>query len=160
MHSHNEAILDTTPEELGRFFKHVVKSNNGCWIWNGANTRGYGLFYYRGHSIQAHRFIYRVVLGTIPSGYYIDHLCKISSCVNISHLEPVTPWENTLRSTNWLAERARATTCPKGHKWDITNTYWHRGRQCRICKITWQRNKRQTLRNERNEKYLVPDGKC
>jgi hypothetical protein len=47
--------------------------------------------------IRAHRFAYELLVGPIPEGLVIDHLCRNRRCVNPAHLEPVTAEENWRR---------------------------------------------------------------
>ena len=71
-----------------------------CWLWTGTKLpKGYGSFYYlAGRRAYAHRFAYELLVGPIPADRpQIDHLCRVTSCVNPTHLEPVTNRENTLR---------------------------------------------------------------
>mgnify|MGYP001593407743 CR=1 FL=1 len=73
-------------------------NENGCWIWNGkpAST-GYGKTWVKGKTVNAHRYMFEKTKGQIPAGFQLDHLCRIPLCVNPSHLEIVTPAENTRR---------------------------------------------------------------
>lgn len=67
-----------------------------CWIWTGkTSVRGYGVF--RSTQQYAHRYAYESRVGPIPPGLTIDHLCRVTNCVNPTHLEPVTRAENTRR---------------------------------------------------------------
>ena len=72
-----------------------------CWIWQlkiHPNT-GYGVVRTAGRDQLAHRAEYERANGPIPEGMQLDHLCRVRECVNPDHLEPVTPKENTRRST-------------------------------------------------------------
>lgn len=78
---------------------------DGCWIWTGAKTRGgYGNLNLLGVTTRAHRAAYMLLVGEIPVGLVLDHLCMTKACVRPDHLEPVTPAENTRR---WRAYVSR-----------------------------------------------------
>ena len=66
-----------------------------CWPWLGSISQrhGYGKFGQRG----AHRVAYEHFIGPVPDGLQLDHLCRVRSCVNPWHLEPVTVGENIRR---------------------------------------------------------------
>ncbi len=69
-----------------------------CWIWQWKKTKkGYGGLRHDGREVMAHRHYYEQHRGPIPPGMWIDHLCRVPSCVNPWHLEPVTPAENIRR---------------------------------------------------------------
>lgn len=72
-----------------------VQKTSGCWNWQAAKNQGYGTF--RGQ--RAHRWAYEKLVGPIPEGLTIDHLCRNRGCVNPSHMEPVTASENARRAT-------------------------------------------------------------
>lgn len=69
------------------------------------------------------------MVGPIPEGMYLDHLCSVKRCVNPAHLEPVTSKENARRYFNSLS------TCVNGHPWTDENTYRRPTgrRDCRAC---------------------------
>jgi hypothetical protein len=46
---------------------------------------------------EAHRFMWRCLIGPIPKGYVVDHRCLNKACCWPRHLEPITPLENTRR---------------------------------------------------------------
>jgi hypothetical protein len=70
-----------------------------CWVWARARYKtGYGALRRGGKSLRAHRWMYEQMVGPIPTGKHLDHLCCVRECVNPSHLEPVTKRENELRA--------------------------------------------------------------
>lgn len=84
----------TIPE---RFEVKVDKASpGGCWLWTGANNGRYPVFQKGGR--YAHRWSYEHHVGPIPEGYEVDHLCRVTLCVNPAHLEAVTPQENKRRA--------------------------------------------------------------
>jgi hypothetical protein len=115
---------------IKRFWSKVNKeADGGCWEWTGALTSAkYGNVGYQGKNFSAHRISYTLVIGVIPEGLVLDHLCMNRKCVNPSHLEAVTHRENILRAVT-------KTHCPHGHLYDEDNTYYpSRGSsQCRTC---------------------------
>ena len=104
-----------------RFWSKVVAREDGCWVWTGSRGRwGHGRVQRGGRNsvVLAHRVAYELLVGEIPKGLTLDHLCFNTSCVNPTHLEPVTNAENVRREM----QRLRPTHCPKGHPYDEANT--------------------------------------
>lgn len=118
-----------------RFWAKVDKTD-ACWLWTAATTRGYGQFGFEGRVQLAHRVAWTLLVGPIPDGLTIDHLCKVKHCVNPAHLEPVTIRENIVRADGTGGMNARKTHCPLGHAYDEENTYRksNGGRECRACR--------------------------
>jgi hypothetical protein len=127
-----------------RFMEKVSpEPNTGCWLWAAVTSRGYGQICGEdGKMKAAHRTSYEMFVGPISPGLQIDHLCKVTCCVNPEHLEAVTPLVNTLRSNGLAAVHARKTKCPQGHPY---SGYDNRGsRVCRVCQR--QAEKRSRIR--------------
>ena len=111
-----------------------------CWLYAGHITEyGYGRFYSvingKRKDILAHVAMYEALVEEIPEGMELDHLCRVRSCINPKHLEPVTHLENVRRGEAGKRERAR-THCPRGHIYSETNTYLYSKklyRHCRKC---------------------------
>lgn len=131
-----------------RFAAKIALSIDGCWIFTGARqTSGYGSISHRGRTVLAHRLSYELLVGPIPDGLQIDHLCQVKACCNPAHLEPVTGWENMRRRFNTEASRQ---TCPQGHHYSGDNLYRNpRGsRGCRARQRTFQRASRAKRRRQ------------
>lgn len=103
-----------------RFWAKVDKTgDDGCWIWRACTyPSGHGAFGFRGlpsPDIAAHRYSYARLVGSVPLGLELDHLCGTPGCVNPAHLEPVTHRENILRGDAPIAHHARyCTRCRRG----------------------------------------------
>src|SRR3990167_4056434 len=113
-------MMDFSPEITKRFWDRVDTSG-GCWTWKlSTNGAGYGLFCC-GHQkrVLAHRYSYEQLVGPIPNGYQVDHLCKNTICVRPDHLEAVEPHINNFRSDGFAARHRRKTQCPAGHAYDL-----------------------------------------
>ncbi|PCC29858.1 hypothetical protein CIK76_05000 [Glutamicibacter sp. BW80] len=106
---------------LGRLWKSVQVTES-CWLWTGALLDGYGIIGSNGTCLRVHRLTYEQLVGEIPQGLVLDHLCRVRNCVNPSHLEPVTIKENVLRGVGPTAEFARRDECAHGHLFTPENT--------------------------------------
>lgn len=127
--------IDMSPE--GRFFAKVEKADSGCWLWRGATDGDgrYGAFHYDGKLRRAHRVSYEWRFGKVTEGVDLDHLCRVTLCVNPDHLEPVTHRENILRGVGIAATNAAKTHCKRGHAFTPENTkiLTNGGRYCLAC---------------------------
>lgn len=124
----------TAADAATRFWAKVEKTDT-CWLWTAALVKGYGRFYDTDmRPVGAHRWAYELLVGPIPEGLTIDHLCRVRRCVNPDHLEVVTQREN-------VARVPPKTHCPHGHAFTAANTYIRKpkadglrpARQCREC---------------------------
>ena len=109
---------------------------DGCWEWQRARSAaGYGVLRIKQKNHYAHRLMYEKLVGPIPDGLTIDHLCRNRGCLNPAHLEVVTGGENTLRGDGPTARHARQTHCVHGHEFTPENTRISRrgNRVCRTC---------------------------
>jgi len=129
--------------------KVIPEPNSGCWLWTGGgNGKGYGIVHGRSSRV-AHRFSYEMLVGPVPEGLQLDHLCRQRCCVNPAHLEPVTSRENTLRGVGPSAKAARVTACPFGHPYDAENVITSDGdRRCRTCRRAASRLRKRRLTAE------------
>lgn len=132
--------LPTAP----RFWERVEKTET-CWLWTGATNGGYGQLKVNRTIALAHRISYELHVGPIPAGLVIDHLCRVTSCVNPAHLEPVPQRINVLRGISPAAMQARQTHCKDGHEFTPENTIRdsRNKRRCRTCSNASDRRRRQ-----------------
>lgn len=127
---------------MERFWSKVdVRGYEECWLWVGALTggRGYGSFHLDRRRVKAHRFAYEQMVGPIPDGLTLDHLCRVRRCVNPNHLEPVTNLENIRRGRSFagrVALRETQTHCKRGHELAGNNLHMRSDgrRQCLTCR--------------------------
>lgn len=145
---------------IARFWAKIDKTD-GCWLWTAAISKadGYGRFEWPGGSLP-HRFAYELLVGLIPEGLDLDHLCHNADrtctggneclhrrCVRPDHLEPATRSTNNRRGRTGDAPAShvgvKRTHCRRGHELTPANSYVYpspipgrttRRRECRTCK--------------------------
>lgn len=139
-----------------RFWSKCSVAVGDHWTWTAPlNHAGYGTIGIGSKPNRvprlAHRVAYEALIGPIPHGLQIDHLCRVRCCVNPAHLEPVTPQENTRRGDAGIArgEQIKARShCPNGHAYQGDNLIIDRRgyRACRICSAMHQDTKNRKRR--------------
>lgn len=131
--------LPPRPTTEERFWACVDKTDP-CWLWTASlDIGGYGRFALTHRKgVKAHRYAYELLVGPIPEGMQLDHLCKVRNCVNaLIHLEPVTCQENLLRGDTFQRANSLKTHCPADppHPLSGDNLYVNPkgSRICREC---------------------------
>lgn len=76
----------------------------------------------RGVYLYAHRVVWEQAHGPIPEGHHVHHSCGIPACINVDHLELLTPHEHHSLHSRKCDHDDR--------KLDGT---------CRICEREWRR---------------------
>mgnify|MGYP001370111761 CR=1 FL=1 len=101
--------------------KIAVDPLTECWNWTASKRRdGYGQTW--DNTVQrpnvAHRVVWAFLVGPIPQGLVLDHVCRNRDCVNPNHLRVVTHRENVVTAAGSLAPtaiNAAKTHCIHGH---------------------------------------------
>ena len=126
-----------TAEE--RFWSYVEKAE-GCWLWTrGKHSLGYGTFWDGTRLVKAHRFAYELLIGPVPEGLELDHLCRNPTCVRPDHLEAVTHRENMRRGMSPAWALHNTNTCKRGHSLGDAYVRKSGGRVCRTCTLEYQK---------------------
>jgi hypothetical protein len=104
-------LCNFTPKSMRLFWAKVDKrSEDECWIWNGARgNTGYGLF---GRPPKyVHRISYTMYYGKLPKDLFVCHTCDNPSCVNPHHL-----WLGTQSDNMKDRHRKDRSNLPRGSK--------------------------------------------
>jgi hypothetical protein len=117
-----------------------------CWQWTRpVGDGGYGRIWDGRQTIAAHRAVWRVLVGSIPDGLELDHLCRNRRCCNPDHLQPVTAKVNVHRSESPVAHNARKTHCKRGH--ELPSPDQKGWRRCQICNADFHRRRREAAQS-------------
>jgi hypothetical protein len=138
-----------------RFWAYAEPMPSGCWEWQGpiissGPSKGYAYFSVKSKYVRVIVWAYNYLIGPIPEGLELDHLCRNRSCVNPWHTEPVTHLINVQRGG------AKKSVCSRGHKLEHPNLVYdglYKGRERYRCKACVQIKAR--LRHPLREKICV-----
>lgn len=106
-----------------RFSQFVSpEPNSGCWLWDGASAKGYGLMSIDGRNVYATHVALRLAGRLRPSRSMIAcHHCDVSFCVNAEHLYWGTSKTNS--DDTWRRGRHPGTPVLRGEQqWSATLT--------------------------------------
>lgn len=149
--------MKLTAKLLKRFFSKIkVEPATGCWLWQAAiDSRGYGRFALPGiRSGSSHRAAWLMLIGPIPYGTELDHLCRNRHCAAPHHLEAVTHQVNVLRGISPAAFHAQKTHCKHGHSLTPDNVYINHKKDGKVSRSCKQCHYARTARNaERIKAY-------
>lgn len=137
-------VLDRIAYRLAR--AGVGMDPTECWLWPGAISNiGYGrITSDPGGETYVHRVVYREIVGQIPTGHEVDHLCRVRACCNPDHLEAVTRKENARRRRTDVVGDG---LCPNGdHRFEPLGDG---KRHCRICRNAYMREYNRAYRARR-----------
>lgn len=119
---------------------------NGCWIWQRARVKGYGVVKIRSLAnaiLPVHRLCYELANGPVDKSMHVHHRveepvrCSGRGCGNPDHVTPLTPQEHLTKFTpgNAAYVASNRNCCAAGHPYTAESTrVLNSGfRQCRIC---------------------------
>lgn len=107
-HNTRKSSREYTPEDRGH--------ETPCWIWSKAlSGNGYGAAYREGRVLGAHRMMYERLVGSIPEGEQIDHLCQVKTCVNPDHMQTVMQTVNLRRKSSTKLDWAKVKEMRRLH---------------------------------------------
>jgi len=144
IHGHNRRRFGCLEKDCGY--------ETPCWLWQGYVDKrtGYPYMTVESKSWRSHRWFYEQLVGPIPEGLTLDHLCRVRHCVNPDHMDPCPAGENAMRGNNWSAKNARKTHCVNGHEFTEENTYRRIGSNHRVCRTCCRDRSRRARERKRD----------
>lgn len=127
---------------LERINKHSVEQPNGCLRWPGAEKkRGRPYIVVNKVHKSAYRALWTEVIGPIPEGLTIDHLCSNKWCLNLEHMEVVSHSENYQRFNRVYQENNPNFICghPKTGEVLVSKSKGKTQRRCAPCSRAYYR---------------------
>jgi hypothetical protein len=156
--------VDVLERLLARTTTDLVESafDTPCWEWQGALSRGYGLIQNGRRSATGnhvpeyvHVVGYEAIVGPVPDGLELDHLCRNRRCWNPDHIDDVPHADNVARGHSLVAYYTRRQRCLYGHALSEPDAYYQRpdgrGRMCRQCHLERGRGRRGDARHQYRE---------
>jgi hypothetical protein len=83
--------------KIDKFWSKIdmSKGKDSCWVWTKAQQgQGYGITWFMGKSMSAHKVAWILTNGLVPEGLEILHKCNNRLCCNPSHMRVDTHLEN------------------------------------------------------------------
>lgn len=146
------ANMFNDPRLPARFWGKVGEVAGGCWEWQAYRTPlGYGRFNWGGRAEAAYRVSFVELVGPVPEGKELHHLCENPPCCNPDHLLPVTRWEH--RQFSLLSH------CENGHPMEGENLLIEGDgvRRCRTCRKQWMKGRRVLPEGKSNHELAARD---
>jgi len=90
-------LSSLTPKQgsviVARIMARAIEDPNGCLVWQGAKTQGYGAIGFSGKTFRVHRVLWILKRG-LPRKPYLLHRCDNPSCISLEHIFEGTHEEN------------------------------------------------------------------
>lgn len=139
----------------GKYTEQFVSTKDvegPCWVWTACvNSKGYGQVWNskRKKVELSHRRAYETVVGAIPEGYQVDHLCEVIACCNPLHLDAVTQAENNSRKPAVAGDFCRNGHPRTRENIAVTNRATDGTPLCTTCRICLNEGRRARDRRKR-----------
>lgn len=114
-----------------RFEERDCGYETKCWYWLLTTLHGRPCFnsVEVGRRPNAYRWFYEQIIGEIPGGWVLHHLCKNPMCVNPSHLEPKDRGQHQ-------SEHAKGRKLNLSDEQRLQRSLSRRGTACPTSKLT------------------------